>query len=160
MTTESTTNSITVTKTITVDCPQAHAFDVFTSRMSDWWPLDTHVIGAAPGRGVVIEPAPGGSWYEIDAEGKTCPWGRVLEWESPDRVVLAWQLSAEWEYDPDFETEIHVTFTAESPDRTRVELQHRHLERYGDRAAEMEETFQSERAWQGMLAHFATTATT
>ena len=159
MTTSSKTSEITVTKAITVECPQSHAFDVFTDRMSEWWPLDSHVIGASPGTAAIIEPNRGGRWYEVDADGVDCDWGRVLDWDPPNRVVLAWQLSAEWQYDPTLETEIHVVFTAEGPDRTRVVLEHRYLEHYGERAEEMEKAFQSDGAWSGMLRHFAGVAT-
>ena len=95
-----------VSRTITVACPRELAFRVFTERMASWWPLATHHIGAVPAATVVIEPRLGGRWFERGTDGSECPWGRVLAWEPPTRLALAWQISADWAYDAALETTI------------------------------------------------------
>lgn len=152
MTTQS-TSDVHVTRSITVPLTPTAAFDLFTDRMSEFWP-SSHSIGASPFVAVVMEPRVGGRWYERSADGVECPWGRVLAWEPPHRVVLAWQLNADWTYDPGFETEVAVSFT-EAEGRTKVELRHGNLERFGERAEEMRTTFESPGAWDSILAAYA-----
>ena len=152
MTTQS-TSDVHVTRSITVPLTPAAAFDLFTDRMSEFWP-SSHSIGASPFEAVVMEPRVGGRWYERSADGVECSWGRVLAWEPPHRVVLAWQLNADWTYDPGFETEVAVTFTDAEPGRTKVELRHGNLERFGERAEEMRATFESPGAWDSILAAY------
>ena len=110
---------LAVHKTITVAAPQQRAFDVFTTGMSEWWMRDSHHIGETAPEAVVIEPQAGGRWFERAPDGAECDWGRVLEWEPPARVLLAWHLDADWRYDPDpaKATELEVQFVAEA--RTR-----------------------------------------
>jgi uncharacterized protein YndB with AHSA1/START domain len=148
------TTATAVRHSITVAAPQERAFTTFTQGMSSWWPR-THKIGSAELAEAVIEEREGGRWYERDVDGSECDWGKVLVWEPPTRLVLAWQISGEWAYDADLMTEVEVSFVAEGPDRTRVELEHRGLDAYGDRAAEMRETFDGPNAWRGILEEFA-----
>lgn len=148
-----------VRTSVLVNAPQAHAFAVFTEHHGTWWPLNTHHIGADPARTAIIEPAVGGRWFERSGDGVECDWGRVLVWEPPHRIVLSWDIGADWKYDPTLGTEVEVRFIAEAPDTTRVELEHRHLERYGARADTMRATFDSERGWGGILRGFAQAAT-
>ena len=143
-----------VRKTVTVDVPVERAFRVFTERIDDWW-IREHHIGSADLEHVVVEPRAGGRWYEIGVDGSECEWGSVLEWEPPNRLVLGWQISSSWQYDPDLLTTVEVRFVAENPDRTRVELEHRDLDRFGDDADQMREGFDSEGGWQGLLECFA-----
>ena len=79
--------------------------------------------------------------------GSTCDWGSVLSWEPPSRLVLSWDISADWQYDPDLKTEVEVRFIAEGKDATRVELEHRKLDRYGTRRDEMRHIFDTEGDW-------------
>jgi uncharacterized protein YndB with AHSA1/START domain len=144
-----------VRKTITVKASPARAFEVFTARMIRWWRPDHH-IGKSPMHDVVLEPRVGGRWYEVGDDGTVCEWGKVLEWDPPHRFVLAWQLNHEWQYDPDFVTELEVRFAAEG-DATRVDLEHRNLERYGDRVAEVRRSLDAPGGWAGALEAFATT---
>ena len=148
------TSDVHVTRSITVPLTPAAAFDLFTQRMSEFWP-SSHSIGASPFEAVVMEPRVGGRWYERSAEGVECEWGRVLAWEPPHRAVLAWQLNADWTYDPAFESDVTVSFTEIEAGRTKVELRHGHLERFGERAAEMQATFESPGAWDSILAAYA-----
>ena len=122
---------------MSVQAPQAVAWRVFTEKMGTWWPLATYKIGKANAVDAVIEPRVGGRWYERGDDGSTCQWGSVLSWEPHSRLVLSWDITADWQYDPTLKTEIEVRFIAEGKDRTRVELEHRRLDRYGARRDEM-----------------------
>jgi uncharacterized protein YndB with AHSA1/START domain len=108
----------------------------------------------------VIEPRVGGRWYERGDDGTTCDWGRVLAWEPHARLVLTWDITADWQYDPALQTEIEVRFIAEGEASTRVELEHRRLDRYGDRRDEMRTIFDETGDWGRLLAAFAQTAMT
>jgi uncharacterized protein YndB with AHSA1/START domain len=117
-----------IRKSLLVRASRQRAFDVFIGAMHGWWPMEHSLV---TGRSdIVIEPEVGGRWYEVAEDGSETQWGKVLAWEPPERVVLAWQLSADFTYDPAFETEVEVRFLAEG-DETRVEFEHRHLDRYG-----------------------------
>lgn len=148
------TTATAVRHSITVAAPQERAFTTFTQGMSSWWPR-SHKIGPAELAEAVIEEREGGRWYERDVDGSECEWGKVLVWEPPTRVVLAWQLSGEWAYDADLITELEVSFVRIGPDETRVDLEHRGLDAYGERAAEMRDTFDGPNAWRGILEEFA-----
>jgi uncharacterized protein YndB with AHSA1/START domain len=141
-----------VRKKVTVNAPIDTAFAVFTTGMGTWW-NPSHHIGDGELTDVVVEPQAGGRWYEITTGG-TCEWGRVLTWDPPQRVVLAWQLNADWEHDSGFLTELEIRFESEGPETTRVELEHRGLEAYGDRAGEVRGALDSEGGWNGLLEAF------
>lgn len=143
--------NIAVTKRISVNAPVGHAFRIFTAGLNDWWPRSHH-IGERERFTAILEPLAGGRWYERGDDGSECDWGRVLVWEEPTRIVLVWSIGADWRYDPKLHTEVEVRFIAESAVRTRVELEHRHLERYGDKAEQMRQTFESPDAWAAILA--------
>jgi uncharacterized protein YndB with AHSA1/START domain len=147
-----------VSKVITVEAPRDRAFRVFTEEIGSWWPLEDYTIGSEKAETAVIEPAAGGRWYERGVDGSECEWGRVIAYEPPERVVLAWQISAEWRYDADIESEVEVRFVAESETRTRVELEHRGLEAYGDQAQHMQAIFDSPQGWGRLLEAFARAA--
>jgi hypothetical protein len=147
------TTATAVRHSITVSASQERAFTTFTAGFNQWWPR-SHKIGQAELAEAVIEGREGGRWYERDIDGSECDWGTVLVWDPPTRVVLDWQLSGEWAYDADLHTELEVRFVSDGPDRTRVELEHR-LDGYGERAAEMRETFDGPNAWRGILEAFA-----
>ena len=144
-----------IRKQITVEVAQQRAFEVFTTQMGAWWNPDHH-IGANPYADIVIEPHEGGGWYEVDTEGTRCPWGIVLAWEPPSRVLLNWQLNGQWTYDPEQLTELELRFTALSPSSTLVELEHRKLEGLGAGAADARVQFDDPAGWQGILHRFAT----
>ena len=139
---------------ITVNAPQERAFTVFTEGFDQWWPR-SHKIGQAELAEAVIEGREGGRWYERGVDGSECDWGTVLAWEPPARVVLGWQLSADWAYDPNVHTEVEVLFVSEGPHRTRVEFEHRGLEAYGDRLEEVRGSIDSSGGWPGILERFA-----
>jgi uncharacterized protein YndB with AHSA1/START domain len=113
--------------------PIEKAFEVFTKKMGTWWPA-THHIAPKPFTEIVIEPRTGGRWFERDADGAECEWGRVLAWEAPKRLVVSWQLQPDWKFSGDMEraSEVALEFFAEGPESTRVEFEHRHIERHGE----------------------------
>jgi uncharacterized protein YndB with AHSA1/START domain len=141
-----------INRSVQVKVPPARAFEIFTAGASRWW-LKTHSISAmkSPIKDVVIEPRAGGRWFERDEDGAETNWGRVLDWAPPARLLLAWQLNAEFRFDPDFETELEITFEALSPG-TRVRLEHRDLERFGDSAERIAEMLR--RGWPTILGRF------
>ena len=147
-----------VRKTVRVNAPQAHAFAVFTEHLSEWWPLQRYHIGSQPAETAILEPRPGGRWFERAADGSECDWGRVLSWEPPNRLVLSWDIGADWKYQPDLGTEVEVRFISEGPETTRVELEHRQLERYAGKAVEMRTIFDSDGGWNALLQGFAQVA--
>jgi uncharacterized protein YndB with AHSA1/START domain len=152
------TDPNSVRKVVTVKAPQAVAWRVFTEKMSTWWPLSTYKIGKAPAVDATIEPRVGGRWYERGDDGSTCDWGRVLSWEPHTRLVLTWDINADWQHDPELGTEIEVRFIAVGDDRTRVELEHRRLDRYGSRRDEMRAIFDTGGDWGRVLQLFADVA--
>jgi uncharacterized protein YndB with AHSA1/START domain len=139
-----------VQKSVTVNAPQERAFDHFTRNFSDWWPVEGHTISEGA-KGAAIEPREGGRWYEYGDSGD-CVWGHVIAYEPPARLLLAWQLDHTWQYDPDFVTEVEVRFVAASETTTRVELEHRDMEKF---APGVRESFDSEGGWGGLLVAYA-----
>lgn len=121
-----------VRATVTVAAPVERAWRVYTQEYASWYPKG-HFIGAGPAETVAFEPYVGGRWYERSPDGTELLWGRVLAWEPPYRLLLAWMVGGDWKSDPDpaRASEVEVRFVAEGPDRTRVELEHRHIERHG-----------------------------
>ena len=117
-----------IRKSFTVRASRQKAFDTFLAGMGRWGPKD-HSLLQSPQRDAIVEPRAGGRWYEIGDDGTENPWGRVLEWDPPSRALLAWQIDGEWRYDPDFETEVEILFTAEG-DHTRIDFEHRNLEAF------------------------------
>lgn len=150
-------SELQVHRTVSVPLARARAFELFTVRMSAFWPPEHHT-GSAPLAAVVLEPVVGGRWYERGTDGVECEWGRVGEWLPPAKLVLVWQLGADFRYDPDLATEVEVIFTEEGPARTRIDLRHRKLEQYGDQADAMYAAFDSPGGWTDILAAFVEAA--
>lgn len=148
---------ISVRHSVTVPLTRERAFDLFATQMGAFWPR-SHSIGASDLADAVVEPRAGGRWFERGVDGSECDWGRVAVWEPPGKVVLIWQIGADWMLDPDLETDVEVTFTEEEPGRTRVDLVHRHLERYGEQAGSMLGVFESPGGWPGILAAYVAAA--
>ena len=146
-------SAVEVFRTVTVPLTQARAFELFTTRMTEFW-LKEHSIGASELAEVVVEPRNGGRWFERGVDGKECQWGRVAAWDPPRKVLLLWQIGVDWQFDPEFETEVEVTFSEDGLDRTRVDLRHRNLQRYGDKTDQMRAIFDDPAGWTGTLAGF------
>jgi uncharacterized protein YndB with AHSA1/START domain len=147
-----------IRKLVQVRAAPEVAWRVFTQKMGSWWPLANYKIGKVQAVDAVIEPFVGGRWYEQGDDGSKCQWGTVLAWEPPSRLVLSWDIDADWQYDPNLKTEIEIRFADEGGNRTRVELEHRKLDRYGERRDEMRRIYDTEGDWGRLLEAFARAA--
>jgi uncharacterized protein YndB with AHSA1/START domain len=144
-----------IRKTIEVRAPIERAFAVFATRMGDWWHKEHSIARGTTQQVVVIEPRAGGRWYELGADGSEHPWGKVIAYDPPHRLLLAWQLTREFTYDPGFETMVEVKFE-ERDGVTVVTFEHRDLERMGGGAVEMLESMDG--GWGMLLGLFKTEA--
>ena len=146
-----------VKASVTVDAP-IEAFALFADGIDTWWPRE-HTIGEAPLAEIILEPRSGGRAYSRDVNGGECDWGRVLAYEPPHRLLFSWDITLAWkpEGDPARCSEVEVRFAAESPGRTRVELEHRHLERHGEGWEQMRDAVGSPGGWTRTLGAFAAT---
>jgi uncharacterized protein YndB with AHSA1/START domain len=149
------TTDLTVRKSITVEAPQARAFDVFTAGLDKWWPRSHH-IGEADMAEAVIECREGGRAYERGVDGSECDWGRVLVFDRPNRVVVSWHIQGDWSYDPDpaKASEYEARFVPQGDNRTLVEFEHRNFERHGADAAKIAESVGGEGGWGSLLEMF------
>jgi len=152
-----TVQDILVRKSVVVNAPQEHVFRTFTERIDTWWPRAHHIGGKEPFT-AILEPRAGGRWYERAGDGTECNWGRVLAWDPPARLLLAWDINAQFQYEANLGTEVEVRFVPEGPGKTRVTLEHRKLERFGDKAEMMRALFDSDEAWIQTLQQFAAAA--
>ncbi len=118
---------------IVVQAPIARAFSVFTDGFGSFKPPEHNMLGVDIAE-TVFEPRVGGRVFDRGTDGSECQWARVLAYEPPDRVVISWDISPHWqiETDPERTSEVEVRFISEASDRTRVELEHRNLDRHGD----------------------------
>ena len=148
-------SDVTIRKHLIVEAPAERAYRVFAENMGVWWPREHH-IGKAPLQECIIEPRVDGRWYEVDEDGSQCDWGKVLTWDPPRRLVLAWQLNEEFKYDPTLITEVEVSFTVLGPKRTRVDFEHRNLERFGEAAERLRGAMAQ--GWGQILESFVRTA--
>jgi uncharacterized protein YndB with AHSA1/START domain len=145
-----------VRQAITVKASVEKAFAVFTEGFDSWWPREHH-LGEGEMTAAVLELREGGRWYEQTADGAECDWGRVLAWEPPHRLMLSWQIAPDFtpESDPAKASEIEVRFTAEGPEQTRVEVEHRAFDRHGPGAGDMRAAVGGEQGWSGLLPRYA-----
>lgn len=141
-----------VRKTLIVNANQAHAFDVFTSRLDSWWPK-SHGIGATPVKQSFIEPRKGGRWYTTHDDGSETVVGHMRVWEPPHRIVFSWEVSADWKPDPSVASEVEIRFTAQNAGTTRVELEHRNFEALGQQGGEKMRG-SVDGGWSGLLEIF------
>ena len=150
------TADVVVRRQIVVQAPIERAFDVFTERFGDFKPPEHNLLGAAIAE-TVFEPKVGGHIYDRAVDGSECHWARVLAYEPPTRVVFSWDISPQWqiETDPDNTSEVEVTFIAETPQRTRVELEHRNLERHGPGWESVRDGVAHDQGWPLYLARYA-----
>jgi uncharacterized protein YndB with AHSA1/START domain len=121
-----------VRTSIVVDAPVERAFRVFTEDFDRIKPREHNMLAVEIAESV-FEPRVGGHIFDRGVDGSVCHWARVLAYEPPDRVVFSWDISPQWqiESDPEKTSEVEVRFVAESPERTRIELEHRNLDRHG-----------------------------
>jgi uncharacterized protein YndB with AHSA1/START domain len=141
---------------IVVEAPIEQAFTVFTEGIGTWFPPEYNML-RVPIAERVFEPRVGGRVYDRGTDGSECHWGHVLAYKRPHRVVIGWKISAQWQIETDAAkwSEVEVRFLAESPDRTRVELEHRYLERLGEGWQRTRDELDGEGGWPGCLRRFA-----
>ncbi|MFT6658898.1 SRPBCC family protein [Maritalea sp.] len=128
------------------------AFAFFTGHMHQFWPQN-HSIGEGERSDLIVDMHEGGRWYEV-CGGKECDWGKVLEFVPGEKILFAWHLNADWEFDPDVYTEVVVEF-APHESGTRVRLTHSKLERFGSNAPKMREALGATGGWQEIIGAFA-----
>lgn len=143
-----------VRREVNVRTSPERAFDRFTAGMGDWWPLGSCHFGVAAAVTIVMEPHPGGRWYERGEDGCESPWGETLVFEPSERVVLSWRVGPDWKYDPAVRTEIEVRFSSTSGGGSRVQLEHRCVDQIGDDAQRLQATFDGEEGWTDLLRRF------
>ena len=142
-----------VRKTIRVNAPIGHAFEVFTSGLTRWWPHD-HGVGKKPIAKVLMQPRLGGHWLEIAEDGTETYVATIALWEPPHRFVMIWQVNAQWKPDLAMKSEVDVRFSADGPEVTNVELVHHKFETMGAEAgASMRKDVDG--GWPGLLERFA-----
>ncbi len=146
--------ALRVHKEITVDVPPERAFEVFTDGIDTWWSREHH-NGPGELERVVVEPGLGGRCYNREVGGNEVDWGKVLAWEPPGRLLIAWQLDAHWQYDADFLTELEITFTLAESGATLVVLEHRNLDLYAEAAQQVFASLDSDDGWGGSLRRFS-----
>jgi uncharacterized protein YndB with AHSA1/START domain len=141
-------NTTAVRTSIVVDATPERAFTVFTAEMGTWWPPEHHLLEADLSE-TVFEPRVGGRIYDKGVDGSECTWARVLAYEPPDRVVFSWDIGLDWTIETDHArtSEVELRFVPDGPDRTRVELEHRHLERHGEGWEAMRDAVGSPEGW-------------
>jgi uncharacterized protein YndB with AHSA1/START domain len=145
-----------VRHSIVVDAPIERAFSVFTDGFGTFKPREHNMLEVDIEE-TVFESHVGGNIYDRGVDGSECRWARVLAYEPPDRVVFSWDISPRWqiETDPDKASEVEVTFAAEGPERTRVHLEHRNLDRHGDGWEGVREGVDGDQGWPLYLDRFA-----
>jgi uncharacterized protein YndB with AHSA1/START domain len=141
---------------IVVEAPIERAFRVFTEEFGSFKPPEHNLLGVDIAE-TVFEPRLGGHLYDRGVDGSECRWARVLAYEPPNRVVISWDISPQWQLEADLEktSEVEVRFLSESPERTRVELEHRNLERHGEGWQAVREGVGGEGGWPLYLQRFA-----
>jgi len=149
-------DEVAVRRQVVVDAPIDRAFAVFVEQFGDFKPKEHNLLGAE----IVetrFEPRVGGHIYDRAADGSECRWARVLAYEPPNRVVFSWDISPQWQIEPDqaHASEVEVRFHAETPERTRLELEHRNLDRHGPGWASVRDGVSGDGGWPLYLARYA-----
>jgi uncharacterized protein YndB with AHSA1/START domain len=141
---------------IVVEAPIERAFSVFTDDFGSFKPPDHNLLDVEIAE-TVFESHVGGNIYDRGVDGSECRWARVLAYEPPNRVVFSWDISARWQIETDHDktSEVEVRFIAEAPDRTRVELEHRNLDRHGEGWEAARDGVGGDQGWPLYLERFA-----
>jgi uncharacterized protein YndB with AHSA1/START domain len=141
---------------VVVEVPQDRAFRVFTERFDAIKPRDHNMLEVDIAESV-LESRAGGSVYDRGVDGSECRWGRVLAYEPPERIVFSWDISPRWQLETDLDraSEVEVRFIAETAERTRVELEHRHLDRHGEGWEGLREGVGGDQGWPLYLSRYA-----
>jgi uncharacterized protein YndB with AHSA1/START domain len=151
-----TTADATVRLEITVDAPVERAFDVFTQQFDQIKPREHNMLGV-PIVETVFETHVGGHVYDRGEDGSECRWARVLAFEPPHRFVISWDISLAWQVESNLDrtSEVEVRFVPIDGDHTRVELEHRNLDRHGDGWPSMRGAVGGDGGWPEYLRRYA-----
>ncbi len=141
---------------VVVEAPIERAFRVFTEQFDVIKPRDHNLLEVDIAESV-FEPRSGGRVYDRGVDGTECQWARVLAYEPPNRLVFSWDINPSWQIESDLSmtSEVEVRFIAETAGRTRVELEHRHLDRHLDGWQGLREGVAGNEGWPLYLARFA-----
>lgn len=141
---------------VVVNAPIERAFAVFTERFGDFKPRE-HNLLTVPIAETVLEPRVGGHIYDRGVDGSVCRWARILAYEPPNRVLFSWDIGPSWQLEADQSktSEVEVRFTAESDERTRVDLEHRHLYRHGPGWESVADGVDGDAGWPLYLDRYA-----
>jgi uncharacterized protein YndB with AHSA1/START domain len=156
MTRDVQTEPTTVRAQVVVQAAIERAFNVFTDGIGSWFPREYNLLPVEIAERV-FEPRVGGHIYDRGVDGSECHWARVLAYEPPRRVLISWDINPRWQIETDQKktSEVEVLFISEAPGRTRVELEHRNLERHGEGWEQVRDTVANEGGWPGCLRKFA-----
>lgn len=145
-----------IRRQLVVEAPIEQAFTVFIERFGDFKPREHNLLGVAIAE-TVFQPHVGGHIYDRAIDGSECRWARVLAYEPPNRLVFSWDIDPQWQIEPDLEktSEVEVRFVAESERRTRVELEHRNLDRHAPRWEGLSDAVDGDAGWGLYLARYA-----
>jgi uncharacterized protein YndB with AHSA1/START domain len=156
MNTHTQMTATTIRRSIVVNAPIDRAFRVFTEDFGAFKPASHNLLAVAIAQ-TVFEPRVGGYLYDRGVDGSECRWARVLAYEPPDRLLISWDISPYWQLETDLEktSEVEVRFIAETDERTRVELEHRHLDRHGDGWEGLREGVGGDEGWPLYLQRYA-----
>jgi uncharacterized protein YndB with AHSA1/START domain len=149
------TTTTDVRREVTVAATQERAFDLFTSRMAEWWPAGHH-LASSPVLAMTVEPRVGGRLYDTCEDGSESVWGQVTEWDPPTAFTFAWMISGTWQLETDVEkaSRVTVTFGAEG-DRTRVTVVHKDFWRLAEGGQGMADAVGAADGWGSGLEQFA-----
>ncbi len=142
-----------IRKQVFVNIPLLEAFTAFTENIDAWYPRE-YRVGKSQLKQAVLETRVNGRFYGIAEDGTRGDWATVLAWEQPNRILLAWHLTASFQLDPSFATEVEITFVSEGKDKTWVKLEHRNLEKFGENAKTFRKQLDSDLAWNHQLKKF------
>jgi len=132
------------------------AFATFTERMGDFKPKE-HNLMSSPIVSTTFEPHVGGHIVDRAEDGSECRWARVLSYDPPERIVFSWDISPTWQIvdEPENTSEVEVRFIAEGEDQTRVELEHRNLDRHGPGWESIRDGVDADQGWPLYLARYS-----
>ncbi len=152
----STADDVVVRREVTVNASIEKAFAVFTEQFGDFKPKEHNLMGS-PIAETRFDAHAGGHIYDVAEDGSECRWARVLAYEPPSRVVFSWDISPYWQLEADEAntSEVEVNFIAEGPERTRVELEHRHLDRHGSGWESLRGGVAEDQGWPLYLDRYA-----
>jgi uncharacterized protein YndB with AHSA1/START domain len=141
---------------VVVEAPVERAFRVFVEEFDKIKPREHNMLEVDIAESV-FEPREGGRVYDRGVDGSECQWARVLAYEPPERIVFTWDISPHWQIETDRSraSEVEVRFVSEGEERTRVELEHRDLDRHGDGWEGLREGVGGDQGWPLYLARFA-----